>query len=90
MKSIIFLLKERKLKRLQNSNIELKFESKIIFHGLNPHPVFQLAKQEHKTTPATFLLSNIEFHRDPDLPDLAKGKISSYNPYSGFKYTTCF
>ena len=59
--------KETELKRLQNSNLELKFEVKVKFHGLNPHPVFQVAKLEYKIT-------YIEFHGDSDLPDSAYGK----------------
>ena len=39
--------KERELKRLQNPNIELKFEAKVNFQGFNPHPVFHVAKIEH-------------------------------------------
>ena len=62
--------KEKELKRLQNSNLELKFEVRVKYHGLNSHPVFQVAKLEHKTTPAPFIVTYIGFHRDPDLPDL--------------------
>ena len=30
----------------------MKFEVTFRFRGLNPHPVFQVAKLDHKTTPA--------------------------------------
>ena len=33
--------KETKLKRLQTPNLELKFEVKVKFQGLNPHPKFR-------------------------------------------------
>ena len=41
--------KETKLKRLQTPNLELKFEVKLKFQGLNPHPIFHVSKIEHKT-----------------------------------------
>ena len=44
--------KETELKRLQTPNLELKFEVKVKFQGLKPHPIFHVAKIEHKTTPA--------------------------------------
>ena len=65
--------KETELKRLQNSNLELKLDVKVKFHNLNPHPVFQVAKLEQKTTPAPFIVTYIDFHQDPDPPDLVYG-----------------
>ena len=53
----------------------MKFEVKISFQGLNPHPVFLETKLEHKTTPAPFIVTYVEFNRDPTLPDLTYGKI---------------
>ena len=52
--------------------------------------MFQVPALEHKTTPAPFMVTYIGFHRDPDLPDLAYGKIVFYNPYSELEYTTSF
>ena len=46
--------KETELKRLQTPNLELKFEVKVKFQGLNPHPIFHVSKIEHKTSPAPF------------------------------------
>ena len=63
--------KETELKRLQTPNLELKFEVKVKFQGLNPHPIFHVAKIEHKTTPAKFEVILIDFNRDPELHDLA-------------------
>ena len=82
--------KETELKRLQNPNLELKFEGKVKLQGFKPHPVFHVAKIEHKTTPAPFQGVHIDFERDPNLPSLTYGKIVFYNPYSGLKYTTSF
>ena len=82
--------KETELKRLQTPNLELKFEVKVIFQGLRPHPIFHVAKIEHKTTPAPFEVILVDFNRDPALHDLAYGKIVFYNPFSGLKYTTSF
>ena len=63
---------------------------KIRFQGLSPHPVFLVAKQEHRTTPAPFIVPYVDFNRDPTLPDLSYGKIMFYNPYSILKNTTPF
>ena len=82
--------KEFELQRIQHPNLESKFEVTIRFQGLNPHPVFQVAKLEHKTTPAPFIVTYVDFNRDPTLPDLTYGKVMFYNPYSGLKYTTSF
>ena len=41
--------KETELKRLQSSNLVLKFEVKVKFQGLNPHPIFHVSKIEHKS-----------------------------------------
>ena len=80
--------KELELKRFQHPNLGLKFEVKIRFQGLNPYPVFQVAKLEHKATPAPFIVTDVDSNRDRTLPDLTYGKIMIYNPYSGLKYTT--
>ena len=45
---------------------------------------------EHTTTPDPFEATCIDFNRDPQLLDLAYGKMVFYNPYSGPKYTTTF
>ena len=82
--------KETELKRLQTPNLELKFEGKVKFQGFNPHPIFHVAKIEHKTTPAPFEENLVAFNRDPELHTLPYGKIVFYNPFSGLKYTTSF
>ena len=82
--------KETELKRLQTPNLELKFEVRVKFQGLKPHPIFHVAKIEHKTTPAPFEVILVDFNRDPELQSLAYGKIVFYNPFSGLKYTTSF
>ena len=82
--------KKFELKRLQHPNLVLKFEVKIRFQGLHPHPVFQVSKLEHKTTPAPFIVTYVDFNRDPTLPDSTYCKIMFYNPYSGLKYTISF
>ena len=82
--------KETELERLQTPNLELKFDVKVKFQGLNPHPVLHVAKIEHKTTPAPFEVVHIDLERDPQLLDLTFGKIVFYNPHSGLKYKTSF
>ena len=82
--------KETELERHQTSNLELKYEVKVIFRGLNPHPVFHLAKMDLTTTSAPFEVIHIDFEDDPQLPDLTYRKIVFSNPYSGFKYKTSF
>ena len=82
--------KETELKRLQTPNLELKFEVKVKFQGLNPHPIFHVSKIEHKTSPAPFGVIHIDFERDLNIPTITYGKIIFCNPYSGLKYTTSF
>ena len=82
--------KETELKRLQTPSLELKFEVKVKFQGLNPHPIFHVSKIEHKTSPAPFEVVHIEFERDLNIPTITYGKIIFCNPYSGPKYTTSF
>ena len=82
--------KETELKRLQTPNLELKFEVNVKLQCLNPHSKFHIAKIEHKTTPGPFEVILVNFNRDPELHDLAYGKIVFYNPFSGLKYTTSF
>ena len=87
LQTILFLIKEKKteLERLQTTNLELKFEVRVKFQGLNHHPIFHVAKIEHKTTPAPFEVILVVFNRDPELHTLAYGKIVFYNPFSGLK-----
>ena len=82
--------KETELKRLQTPNLELKFEVKVKFQGLNPHPIFHVSKIEHKTSPAPFEVVHIEFERDLIQPSITYGKIIFCNPYSGLKHTSSF
>ena len=82
--------KETELKRLQTSNLELKFEVKVKFQGLNPRPIFHVSKIEHKTSPAPFEVVHIEFERDLNIPTITYDRITFCNPYSGLKYTTSF
>ena len=82
--------KETELKRLQTPNLELKFEVKIKFQGLNPHPIFHVSKIEHKTSPAPFEVVHIEFERDFTQHTFTYGKIIFSNTYSGLKYTSSF
>ena len=82
--------KETELKRLQTPNLELKFEVKVKFQSLNPHPIFHVSKIEHKTSPAPFEVVHIEFERDLTQPTFTYGKIIFCNPYSGLKYTSSF
>ena len=82
--------KETELKHLQTPNLELKFEVKVKFQGVNPHPKFHVSKIEHKTSPAPFEVIHIEFERDFNIPTITYGKITFCNQYSGLKYTTSF
>ena len=68
--------KERNSKDSRTLTSEaLEYETKVKFQGLNHHPVFHMAKLEHKATPVPSEVTNIDFIRDPHLPDLAYGKI---------------
>ena len=57
--------KELELKRLQKPNLELKFEVKFRFQGLNPHPVFQVAKLEYKNHTYSFYCHIHRFQQRP-------------------------
>ena len=82
--------KETELKRLQTPYLELKFEVKVKFQGLNSHPIFHVSKIEHKTSPAPFEVIHIEFEQHLTQPTITYGKIIFCNPYSGLKYTSPF
>ena len=78
------------LKRLQTPNLEPKFEVKVKFQGLSPHPIFHVSKIEYQTSSAPFEVVHIELEQDLDIPTITYGKITFCNPYSGLKYTTSF
>ena len=82
--------KETELKIPQTSNLVVQFEVKVKVQGLNPHPVFHVAKMDYKTTPAILEFVHIDLERDPQLLTLTYGKIVFYNPYYGLKYTASF
>ena len=82
--------KETELKRLQTPNLELKFEVKVKFQGLNTHTIFHVSKIEQNTSPAPFEVVHIDFERDLNIPTITYGKIKFCNPYSGLKDTTSF
>ena len=73
--------KKTELKGLQASNLESKLEGKLHFKSFNPHPVFQVSKIKHKTSPAPFEVTHIELEKDPNLPTLAYGRFVFYNPF---------
>ena len=81
--------KETDIKRLQTPNLELKFEVKVKFQSLKPHPIFHVSKIEHKTS-APFEVVHIDFERHLNIPTITYGKVIFCNPYSGLKYTTSF
>ena len=82
--------KETELKRLQSPNLELKFEVKVKFQGLNPHPIVHVSKTKQKTSPALFEVVHIAFERDLTQPTIICGKIIFCNSYSGPQYTSSF
>ena len=82
--------KESELKRLQPPNLELKFEVKVKFQGLNPHPIFHVSKIEHKTSAALFEVVHIEFERNLNILTITYGKITFCNPSRSLKNTTSF
>ena len=72
------------------TELKLKFEVKVKFQGLNPHPIFHVSKIENKTSPAPFEVVHFEFERDLTQPTITYGKIIFCNPYSGLKDTSSF
>ena len=43
----------------------MKLEVKVRFQVLNPHPAFQFAKKKHKTIPSQFIVTYLDFNREP-------------------------
>ena len=69
--------KRKETERLQTPNLELKFEVKVKFQGLNSHPMFHVSKIEHKTSPAPFEVVPIDLERDLNIPTITYGKSHS-------------
>ena len=67
--------KETALKRIQNTNIQMKFEGKVKFQGLKPLSMFHVAKMGHKTIPVPFEVTNIDNIRDPQLLAITYSQI---------------
>ena len=82
--------KQRELRRLQETQLILKFEVEVIFNSLNPHPFSLSTRVAHKTTPSPFLVTSIFYLCDTELPEIRTGHVNFFNPYSGLNYRTIF
>ena len=82
--------KQRKLQRLKETQLTLKFEVEVTFHSLNPHPFSLSTRVAHKTTPSPFIVTSISYLCDAELPEIRTRHINSFNPYSGLNYRTIF
>ena len=82
--------KQRELRRLQETQLILKFEVEVTFNTLNPHPFSLSTRVAHKTTPSPFLVSSISYLCDAELTESRTGHINFFNPYSGLTYRTIF
>ena len=63
------------LKRVHIANLEVKFEVEVRFKGLNPLPIFHVAKIERKTTPDPFEVTQMGFNCDPQLHTITNARI---------------
>ena len=82
--------KQRKLLRLQEDQLVIKFEVEVTFYSLKPHPFSLSTRVAHKTTPSPFLVTSISYLCDAELPEIRTGHINFQNPYSGLNYRTIF
>ena len=82
--------KQRELRRLQETQLILKFEVEVTFNSLNRHPFTFSTRVAHKTTPSPFLVTSISNLCDAELPEIRTGHINFFNPYSGLNYRTIF
>ena len=71
--------KQRELRRLQ-----------VTFNSLGPHPFFLSTRVAHKKTPSPFIVTSISYLCDAELPEIRRGHINFFNPYSGLNYRTIF
>ena len=82
--------KQRELRRLQEDQLVFKFEVEVTFTSLRPHPFSLSTRVAHKTTPSPFLVTSISYICDAELPEIRRGHINFFNPYSGLVYRTIF
>ena len=81
--SLSSLRKQIELRRLQETQLVLKFEVEVRFNSLNPHPFSLSTRVAHKTTPSTILVTSIFYLPDAELPENRTGHINLFNPHSG-------
>ena len=72
--------KQRELRRLQETQLILKFKVEVTFTSVNPHPFSLSTRVAHKTTPSPFLVTSISFLCDAELPEIITGHINFFNP----------
>ena len=82
--------KQGDLRRLQETQLILKFEVEVTFNSLNPHPFSLSTRVAHKTTPSPIIVTSISYLCDAELPEIRTGHINFFNPYSGPDYRTIF
>ena len=80
--------KQRKLRRLQEDQLILKFEVEVTFNSLKPPPVSLSTKVAHKTNTSPFLVTSISYLWDAELPEIRTSHINSFNPFSGLNNRT--
>ena len=78
---------QKELRRLQETQLILKFEVEVTFKALNSHPFSLSTRVAHKTTPSPSLLTSISYLCDPEI---RTGHINFFNPHSGLNYRTIF
>ena len=82
--------KQRELRRLQETQLILKFEVEVTFNSLIPHPFSFSTRVAQKTTPSPFIVTSISYLCDAELPEIRTGHINFFNPYSGLNCGTMF
>ena len=72
--------KQRELRRLQETQLILKFVVEVIINSSNPHPFSLSTRVAHNTTPSPFIVTSVSYLCDAELPEIRTGHINFLNP----------
>ena len=77
--------------RLEEPNLELKFEINVKFHNLSPHPIPSHTTVNFKSLPHPFIATNLSLFVSDNPPfRLLHGSITFLNTLTFLKYTAQF
>ena len=77
--------------RLEDANLELKFEITVKFHNLSPHPIPSHTTVNFKSLPHPFIATNLSLFVSDNPPfRLLHGSITFLNTFTFLEYTAQF